>query len=268
MLGAVIGDIVGSRFETQPCKNPEFELFTDECRITDDTVMTVAIAKALMECDHDFADLPEKAVHWMRELGREYPDSGYGDQFREWLDSDDPHPYNSFGNGAAMRVSPCGIAAESLEEAIALARDVTGVTHNHPDGLKGAEATAVTVYLARSGMSREELRAYITKNYYPLDFTLEQIRETYAFAPSCRMSVPQAMEAFFEAQTFEEAIRNAVMLGGDSDTIAAITGSIAKQYFSVPDSLVRKALTYVPEKLHRIINEFEQYVEERMAEVY
>lgn len=268
MLGAVIGDIVGSRFETHPCKNPDFELFTDECRITDDTVMTVAIAKALMECGHDFTNLSEKAVYWMRELGREYPDSGYGDQFKEWLSSDDPKPYNSFGNGAAMRVSPCGIAAESLEEAKVLARDVTEITHNHPDGLKGAEATAVTVYLARSGMSREELRAYITQNYYPLDFTLEQIRDSYDFAPACSRSVPQAMEAFFEAQTFEESLRNAVMLGGDSDTIAAITGSIAKQYFNVPQSLIKKALTYVPEKLHRVVEEFEEYVQERMSQVY
>lgn len=268
MLGAVIGDIVGSRFETKHCTNKDFELFTDESRITDDTVMTMAIAKALVECGHDFTNLSEKAVYWMRELGRQYPDSGYGDQFKEWLFSDDPKPYNSYGNGAAMRVSPCGICAESLEEAKVLAHDVTVVTHNHPDGLKGAEATAVAVYLAHSGMSREELRAYLTENYYPLDFTLDSIRESYDFAPWCRASVPQALEAFFEAWSFEEALRNAVMLGGDSDTIAAITGSVANQYFSVPNSIINKALTYVPEPLQKIANEFDEFCKERVSQVY
>lgn len=268
MLGAVIGDIVGSRFETKHCTDKDFELFTDECRITDDTVMTMAIAKALVECGHDFTNLSEKAVYWMRELGRQYPDSGYGDQFKEWLFSDDPKPYNSFGNGAAMRVSPCGICAESLEEAKVLAHDVTVVTHNHPDGMKGAEVTAVAVYLVHSGMSREELRAYLAENYYPLNFTLDAIRDTYTFEPSCSSSVPQALEAFFEAQSFEEALRNAVMLDADSDTIAAITGSIAKQYFSVPDSLVKKALTYVPKPLQEIAEEFEAFCEARVAQVY
>lgn len=268
MLGAVIGDIVGSRFETHPCKNKDFELFTDESRITDDTVMTVAIAKALMECGNDFTDLSAKAVHWMRELGRQYPDSGYGDQFKEWLFSDEPQPYNSFGNGSAMRVSPCGVMAQSLEEAKQLAHDVTVVTHNHPDGLKGAEVTAVAVYLACSGMSREELRTYLTENYYPLNFTLEQIHDSYEFSPTCRDSVPQALECFFESWSFEEALRNAVMLGGDSDTIAAITCSVAKQYFSVPESITKKALTYVPAPLKRIVDEFETYVAERKKDIY
>lgn len=268
MLGAVIGDIVGSRFETQRATDKNFDLFTEDDRITDDTVMTIAIAKALMECGHDFSDLSEKAVHWMREIGRQYPDCGYGDFFREWLFSDDPKPYNSFGNGAAMRVSPCGIAAESLEEAKTLARGVTEITHNDPDGLKGAEATAVAVYLARSGMSREELRDYITQNYYKLDFTLDEIMDSYEFNPSCKDSVPQALEAFFEAQSFEEALRNAVLLGGDSDTIAAITGSVAKQYFSVPESITRKALTYVPDELREIAEEFEAWAAQRFSQVY
>lgn len=268
MLGAVIGDIVGSRFEDHRATDKNFDLFTPEDRITDDTVMTIAVAKALMDCDHDFSDLSGKAVHWMRDLGRQYPDCGYGEAFREWLFSDDPKPYNSFGNGAAMRVSPCGIAAESLEEAKVFAHDVTVITHNHPDGLKGAEVTAVAVYLARSGMSREELRDYITQNYYKLDFTLDEIMDSYEFTPSCKDSVPQALEAFFEAQSFEEALRNAVLLGGDSDTIAAITSSVAKQYFSVPDSITRKALTYVPEELQEMAEEFEEWVNKRFSQVY
>ena len=231
MLGAVLGDIVGSRFEWNNLKSKDFTLLTNECRATDDTIMTVAIGSAVMKYKRQGGDLGELAVMEMRRFGRMYPDIGYGPTFRQWLVIDNPHPYNSWGNGAPMRVSSCGWAAESLLEALDLAKKVTEVTHNHPEGIKGAQAVAAAIYLARSGRSKQDIKKYIEDNFYRLDFTLDAIRPTYRFDVSCQGSVPQAIEAFLESDGLEDAIRNAVSIGVDSDTVAAISGSIAEAYY-------------------------------------
>ena len=256
MLGAVLGDIAGSRFEWNNIKTKEFELFTNRCHITDDSVMTFAIAKAILDCEDDYSDLGSKAVEWMQFYGRAFPNAGYGGSFANWLFEENPLPYNSWGNGAAMRVSPCGFAAKSLEEAIMLSKKVTEVTHNHPEGIKGAEATAVAIYLAKKGSSKEEIKSYINEHYYKIDFTLDEIRADYSFDVSCQGSVPQALEAFFEAKDYEDTIRNAISIGGDSDTLAAIAGGIAEAHFGIPDSIKIKGDKYVPDILLDILVEF------------
>lgn len=257
MLGAIIGDIVGSRFERKNNRSKQFEFFNDRCRVTDDSVMTLAIAKALLESKEDYSDLSENAVKCMQYLGRYYPNCGYGGRFKSWLYSDDPQPYYSYGNGAAMRVSPCGFASENIEEAKQLSKAVTKVTHNHPEGLKGAEAVAVAIFLARSGKNMFEIRDCITKDYYSLDFTLDEIRHSYKFDVSCQGTVPQALEAFFESNNFEDAIRNAISIGGDSDTIAAITGGVAEAYYGIPTEIRKQALTFLDRRLLKILAEFE-----------
>ncbi|MCL2033802.1 MAG: N-6 DNA methylase [Oscillospiraceae bacterium] len=257
MLGAIIGDIVGSRFEWNNIKTKEFDFFTYRCEATDDSIMTLAVAKAILEAKGDIDILSKRAVENMREVGRPYPNSGYGGMFRQWMYSDDMGPYNSFGNGAAMRVSACGFAAKSLEEAIMLSRKVTEVTHNHPEGLKGAEAAAVCVFLARNGKNILEIRDYVNTHYYPMDFTLDGIRDNYQFNETCQDTVPQAIMAFLESTGFEDAIRNAISIGGDSDTLAAITGAIAEAYYGVPTEIRKHALTFLDERLLNILNDFE-----------
>lgn len=267
MLGAIIGDIVGSRFEWNNNRSKQFEFLTYKCSVTDDSIMSLAIAKALLESKADYSDLSENAVKYMQEIGRHYPDCGYGGQFRKWIFSDDPKPYGSYGNGAAMRVSACGFVANSLEEAKQLSKAVTIVTHNHPEGLKGAEATAVAIFLARTGKSLFEIRDYITKNYYPLDFTLDGIRDNYEFNESCQDTVPQALEAFFESKNFEDAIRNAISIGGDSDTLAAITGGISEAYYGIPTEIRKHALTFLDERLLKILVEFENKYPSKMEKL-
>ena len=230
MLGAIIGDIAGSRFEWNNHKSKDFELLTYKCSPTDDSIMTLALSQAILVSKPDYSDLSKNAVECMQAVGRNYPDCGYGGKFRQWIFSGNPQPYNSYGNGAAMRVSAAGFAATSLEEAKMLAKKITEVTHNHPEGLKGAEATVVAIYMARTGSSILEIRDCIDKNYYPMDFTLDGIRKQYSFDVTCQGSVPQALMAFFESTGFEDAIRNAISIGGDSDTIAAICGGVAEAY--------------------------------------
>lgn len=259
MIGAIIGDIVGSRFEWDNHRNKEFELFTRDCFATDDSIMTLAIGKALMQSKSDWSDLGGQAVNCMQEVGRPYPHCGYGGRFWDWMYSDHPMPYNSFGNGAAMRVSACGFIAKSLEEAKALSKAVTEVTHNHPEGLKGAEATVVAIYMARTGCSIEEIRDLIDREYYPMNFTLDEIRDTYAFNETCQDTVPQALEAFFESTSFEDAIRNAISVGGDSDTLAAITGGIAEAYYGVPEAMKLRALGYLDNRLLEIYKAFDKH---------
>lgn len=256
MLGAIVGDIVGSRFEWRVIKSKDFPLFTEECRFTDDTVMTLAAAAALISWRNEGGSLAGKAVLKMREFGRLYPNAGYGGMFSAWLASANPAPYNSFGNGAAMRVSPAAYAGETLEEVRILAREITAVTHNHPEGIRGAEATATAVFLARKGKKIPAIKAYIERNYYRIDFTLDEIRPSYRFNAACQGSVPQALQAFFESMSFEDAIRNAVSLGGDSDTLAAICGGIAEAYYGIPVAIRDKAYSYLDERLIRVIDEF------------
>lgn len=257
MLGAIIGDTAGSRFEWRNHRSKDFELLACTCSLTDDSIMTLAIAKAILNSKGDHSDLAALAIRYMQQLGRLYPYAGYGGAFSRWLRDPNPKPYNSYGNGAAMRVSPCGFAAESMEEARQMARAVTNVTHNHPESIKAAEAVAAVVFLARSGSSMQEIRDYVVKNYYKIDFTLDGIREHYTFDVSCQGSVPQAFEAFFESTGFEDAIRNAVSIGGDSDTIAAIAGGMAEAYYGIPEELRDQEVTFLDAEQLGILNAFE-----------
>lgn len=256
MIGAILGDIIGSHHEFSKIKTKDFKLLSIKKNfITDDTLMTLAIAKAVLEAGTDFELLEVLAKKYLLEIGRKYP-SGYGRLFKEWLKSDDPQPYNSFGNGAAMRVSACGIAYNSLEDVKKAAHAVTVVTHNHPEGLKAAEATAVAIYLLRKGASKYDLRKAI-QPYYNLYRNLEEIRPYYHFTEDARYTVPQAVLSFLESSDFEDAIRNAVSLGGDADTLAAITGSLAEAYYGIPDDLATQIDPYVYEDdLVEIIDEF------------
>ena len=267
MIGAIVGDIAGSRFEFHNWKTKDFSLLVSRgegrrhCYFTDDTVMTLAVAQALTDwCKSGsscYGELSLLAVRAMQDFGRRYPRAGYGGHFAQWLSKTDPRPYNSWGNGAAMRVSACGWLGLTFDEVKAMSRAVTVVTHNHPEGIKGAEATAVCVFLARLGKTKDMIKAYVRAAYYPLDFTLDEIRPTYDFDVSCQGSVPQALEAFFESTSFEDAIRNAISIGGDSDTIGAITGSIAGAYYGVPEDIRDKALSYLDDFQRKTILEFE-----------
>ena len=261
MLGAIIGDIVGSRFEfAKPdIKSKQFAFYHHKCRPTDDSIMTLAIANAILSCGDygNYSKLAQQAVLYMRDMGRRYPKAGYGGRFRTWLHESDPKPYGSLGNGAAMRVSPCAHAAGTLEEAISLSKTVTEVTHNHEEGIKGAEATTVAIFMALHGGSKEEIKAMIEKKYYKLDFTLDQIRPTFKFDETCQGTVPQSIVAFLESTDFEDAIRNAISIGGDSDTLAAITGSIAEAYYGIPADIRHQAFHYLRRTQIDIVDRFE-----------
>ena len=260
MLGAIIGDIVGSRFEFNNLLSKDFELFTVDCFVTDDSIMTLAVAKAILACNGDWSLLSKNTVEYMQKIGRKYPDCGYGGMFKKWMFDDDPRPYNSFGNGAAMRVSPCGFIASTEDEAKLLSKKVTEVSHNHPEGLKGAEAVSIAIFMARSGASKDEIMYRIVQDYYALGFNLDDIRGSYQFDETCQGTVPQAIKAFLESVSFEDAIRNAISVGGDSDTLAAITGSIAEAYYGVPFDIKCKALSFLDNELRGIFREWEKYI--------
>ncbi len=257
MLGAIIGDIVGSRFEWNNNKSKDFEFLTYKCFPTDDSIMTLALAQAILVSRSDYSNLSKNAVECMQAVGRNYPDCGYGGGFRSWIFSDEPKPYNSFGNGAAMRVSAAGFAANSLDEAKLISKKITEVTHNHPEGIKGAEAVATAIFMAKAGKSMLEIRDYIDENYYPMNFTLDQIRPSYQFNETCQDTVPQALMAFFESTGFEDAIRNAISIGGDSDTIAAICGGVAEAYYGIPADIRKHALTFLDKQLLQLLVAFE-----------
>lgn len=255
VLGAIVGDIVGSIYEFNNIKTKDFPLFGERCYPTDDSIMTLAVASALVECEQDYSKLADETIKQMQLWGMRYPKAGYGSMFADWLVSKNPQPYNSFGNGAAMRISPVVYFAKSLEDVKELSRIVTSVTHNHPEGIKGAEATAVATYMALHGSKKEEIFAVINAEYYPMNFTLDEIRADYEFNETCQETVPQALKAFFEATSFEDAIRNAISIGGDSDTIAAITGAVAGAYYGVPYHIEVKTLEYMDtlqQKVYRL----------------
>lgn len=257
MIGAIIGDIVGSRFEFDNLKSKDFKMFDAKCDFTDDSVMTLAIAKALQsyETITDMEAFKKHLVKVMHEVGMRYPYCGYGGHFYVWMMKNHIEPYNSFGNGSAMRVSPVGWFATSLEACEAIASATAEVTHNHPEGIKGAVAVAGAIYLAKTGHSMDEIKEYI-KKYYTIDFTLDEIRDDYGFYEICQKSVPQALEAFFESTGFEDAIRNAISIGGDSDTIAAITGSIAEAFYGTDEDMKETALSYLDSYLLDIAESF------------
>ncbi len=246
MIGAILGDIIGSPYEFESNKVKEFPLFNENSRMTDDSYMTIAVACACSDSNlNDETTFKSDVAWWMRRIGRQYPRAGYGGMFYRWLISDVMPAYNSFGNGSAMRVSPVAWVAKTLEEAERLAVWSAEVTHNHPEGVKGAKAVAAAIFLARQGKTKEEIKEYIESNYYALDFKLDGIRPSYKFDVTCQGSVPQAIQCFMEAEDFEDAIRNAVSLGGDGDTQAAIAGSIAEAFFDVPDMFKEKAKGYM-----------------------
>lgn len=261
LYGAIFGDIAGSLYEWDNIKTKDFELFDEDSFFTDDTVMSIAVACALNECRGNYDTLSQIATGFMQMLGMRYFDAGYGFNFKQWLCSENPQPYNSFGNGAAMRISAVAYFAKTFEEVKELSYKITSVSHNHPEGIKGAEATAVTIFMALQSKSKEEIKEYIVKNYYPIDFTLDDIRPTYEFNETCQETVPQALEAFFEAENFEDAIRNAISIGGDSDTIATICGSIAEAYYGVPEDVKK----FTQEKLDNNLREKLMKIEKKYA---
>lgn len=260
MIGAIIGDIVGSIYEMNNIKTKDFELFSDECRFTDDTVLTLAIAKAIKDCDGNYAILQDKTVECMRDFVKKYPNAGFSDMFKNWAQSENPEPYNSFGNGAAMRISCVGLISKTIEQVKDLSYKVTSVTHSHPEGIKGAEAVAVAIFLAINNLPKENIKEYINQNYYKIDFSIDELRKNYKTCLDCQNTVPQAMQCFFESESFEDAIRNAISIGGDSDTIACITGSIAEAYYGVTRDLRMKALSYLDDNLKSVFKDVENYI--------
>ena len=265
MIGAILGDIIGSRFEFHNYLGKDLELLTRKNEFTDDTVMTCAVAEALMDSGADFSDLSQQAVAAMQRLGRLYPNAGYGARFYHWVFADDPQPYNSCGNGSAMRISAVGFAAKDVEEAKRLSAAVTCISHDHPEGMKGAEATAVAIVMARQGKSKEEIRAEMEK-YYDLSIGVDTYRRTWDGhgREICQISVPQALACFFEGEDYEDVIRNCISIGGDSDTIAAIAGGIAEAFYGVPEKLRARAADFLPPQLLAICRAFDRWQAGRM----
>jgi ADP-ribosyl-[dinitrogen reductase] hydrolase len=251
MIGAIAGDIIGSVFEQTPIKTTAFPLFSTHSRFTDDTVLTVAVAYSILN-KVDYASA-------LKMLGRKYPFAGYGVSFFQWLHSTESKPYNSWGNGSAMRVSPVGFAFDSADEVLNEAEKSAEVTHNHPEGIKGAQATALAVYLARTGHSRLDIRKQISNRFgYDLERTLENIRPGYRFDISCQGTVPEAIVAFLESDSYEDAVRKGISLGGDSDTIGCITGGIAQGFYKkVPDEIVLNTKRRLPDEFLKIIDAFD-----------
>ena len=262
MMGAIVGDVVGSRFEFHNHRDKEFPLFTNSCKVTDDSIMTTAIAIAVMDYKEHGRSLDEAAVHWMRRIGQPYKNAGYGGRFAQWMYSSDPKPYNSFGNGAAMRVSACAWAADTMADAMEMSDEVTKVTHNHPEGIRGARAITAAIFMARTGCSKDEIYEFIDQNYYSLNKSVNKIRETLQFDETCQVTVPVAIQCFYESEDFEDCLRLAISVGGDSDTIAAIACSIAEAYYGVPENIREKVLTFVPQQLKDILFRFEEIYEE------
>jgi ADP-ribosylglycohydrolase len=250
MLGAIAGDIIGSRFERSPIKTKEFPLFTAQNHFTDDTVLTVAVAEAILTMD--------SYQHTLHRYGNRYPHAGYGASFRAWLTQHDPHPYGSWGNGSAMRVAPVGLAFDNEEEVLAEAKKSACVTHDHPEGIRGAQAIAWAVFAARTGGDKPFIREEITARFgYDLGCTLADIRPGYRFDVSCTGSVPQALISFLEADDWQDAVRNAVSLGGDSDTLACMAGAVAEAFWGgVPAAVYAQMRRYLPTDFQKTIETF------------
>lgn len=253
MLGAIAGDIIGSVYEFNNIKTADFPLFGKRSRFTDDTVLTVALADSILYG----APYVDKIIEYYRL----YPERGYGGRFIRWAESGSREPYNSFGNGSAMRVSPAGWAYDTLQMVLNEAGRSAAVTHNHPEGVKGAQSVASAVFLARKGSSKKEIKDFITKTFgYNLTSTLDQIRPVYRFDETCQGSVPQAIIAFLESDDYEDAIRKAVSIGGDSDTIACMTGGIAEAFYGpVPDAIAKQALSLLDDRLRNIVLKFREF---------
>lgn len=256
MFGAALGDIVGSEYEFMPIKSKDFVFLDNTMDYTDDTIMTVAVAEALLNSDiNDEETTKNNMIASMRKWGRRYPypTGAYGSMFSSWLRLDNPKAYNSWGNGSAMRVSAAGWLYETMEETRKAARLSSEVTHNHPEGIKGAEATASAIFLARKGESKDSIKAYIEREYgYNLDRPLSEIRKTYSFDGSCQGTVPESIICFLEGVDTEDTIRNAISLGGDADTMGAIAGSIAEAYWK--EDLSEMVRSYLPDDLYSVLS--------------
>lgn len=260
MYGAILGDIIGSRFEfDRGGKTKEFDLFTSKNVWTDDTVMTIAVAEALLAAGTE-AGLETIQIHCiesMRKWGKKYPFAGYGSSFIWWLQSRDPKPYGSFGNGSAMRVSAAGWLYDSLLRTREVARATAEVSHNHPEGIKGAECTAAVIYLARNGKCKEEIKDYVIREFgYDVSESLEELRRRHAHIESCQDSLPKALVSFFEGNSFEDVVRNAVSLGGDTDTIAAIAGAMAEGYYEIEKAHKIYCRQYITTDMCKILTKF------------
>ena len=260
MLGAIAGDIIGSVYEGSPINTKDFPLYSPRSTFTDDTVLTVAVAEAILERK----SYQKSILKWVRK----YPSAGYGGTFIQWLHTDDPRPYNSWGNGSAMRVSPVGWAFDTRDEVLTEAKKTAEITHNHPEGIKGSQATALAVFLARTGSTRDEIRDDIAATFgYDLDRTVEAIRPEYHFDVSCQRTVPEAIISFLDSNSWEDAVRNAVSLGGDSDTLAAIAGGIAEAFYGgVPVDVREKLLTLLPPEMQRVVERFEEGIRSRLTD--
>jgi ADP-ribosylglycohydrolase len=250
MIGAIAGDIIGSVYEARPIKTKDFPLFHPRCRFTDDSVLTIAVAKAIL------TDRSYLKTVW--EIGRKYPHAGYGGSFIGWLRSSDPKPYNSWGNGSAMRVSPVGLAFDTVDAVLQEARRTAEISHNHPEGIKGAQATALAVFLARTTRDKAKIRREVGDRFgYDLNRTVDEIRPSYGFDVSCKGTVPEALIAFLDSTSYEDAVRNAISLGGDSDTLACITGGIAEAYYGPVSPLIRaKVKDCLTEELWEVTAQF------------
>ena len=260
MYGAILGDIIGSPYEfNRGNKTKEFPLFSQKSVYTDDSIMTLAVADAFLQASASDSeeDLKARLVGRLRHFGNLYPYAGYGCRFMGWLSAKDPHPYNSYGNGSAMRVSSVGWLFDDLPTVLRMAQLSAEVTHNHPEGIKGAQATAAAIFLSRTGHSKEEIKAYIESNFgYDLSLTCDDIRPTYRHVESCQETVPEAITAFLEGNDFEDVIRTAVSLGGDCDTLTCIAGSIAEAFYGVPKALKEEVHTRLPKDLRSILDAF------------
>ena len=260
MYGAILGDIIGSPFEfDRGDKTKDFKLFSRRSHFTDDSVMTLAVCEALLKVGQDATvkEIEDAVITSMQSWGRRYPHEGYGGYFRCWLTARHPEPYNSFGNGSAMRVSAAGWLYDSLEKTRVVAKATANVTHNHPEGIKGAESTASAIFMARNGSSKEEIKKYIENEFhYDLNRTLDEIRPSFHMHETCQKTVPEAIIAFLEAKDFEDAIRNAVSLGGDTDTLGAITGSIAEAYFGIPEALRSECRNRINKDMRDVVDTF------------
>jgi ADP-ribosylglycohydrolase len=250
MIGAIAGDVIGSVHEFARTKTKQFPLFGRDCEYTDDSVLSIALADQLLHGG--------SYVDYLHDYFHAYPGAGYGGMFLRWAAGRQREPYNSWGNGSAMRVSPVGFAATTLEQAMTLARASAEVTHNHPEGIRGAQATAVCIFLARSGRSKPEIRSHVEREFgYDLSARLDDIRERYQFNESCQGSVPQSIIAFLESSDYEDAIRNAISLGGDADTMACIAGGIAEAHYAgVPEKIRARALAALDDRLRGVVEEF------------
>lgn len=264
MYGAILGDIVGSRFEfDREGWTKDFELLTFESKWTDDTVMTVAVAEALMDAGKDAPvnEIDAACIKSMQKWGQKYPYAGYGSRFIHWVSSKDPRPYGSYGNGSAMRVSPVGWAYDTLERTREVARVTAAVSHNHPEGIKGAECTAAVMYLARTGAGKEEIADYVVNEFgYDFSETLEQMRKRHEHVESCQDSLPKALRSFMDGESYEDVVRNAVSLGGDTDTLAAIAGAMGEAFFGMPFDLKTQVLKNVKPDMFEVIRAFDRFI--------